>query len=64
MFLKRISEMIIITSLELHIFLKHAGCLRGGEGSPNSDNDGQEGKGGKKSIILPGVLCECPLNVP
>ena len=33
----------------------------GGGGSPNSDNDGQGGRRGKKSNILPDVLCEWPL---
>ena len=35
---------------------------KGGGGLPNSDNDGQGGKGGKKSNILPNVLCEWPLT--
>ena len=37
--------------------LKHAGCPRGGGRSPNSDND-EQGRGDKKSNILPDVLCE------
>ena len=48
MFLRGISEIIIIINLKLHTFLKHAGCPRGGGGVPYSDNDGQGGRGGGK----------------
>ena len=34
-FLRRISEIIIMTNLKLHTFLKHAGCPRGGGGGGN-----------------------------
>ena len=57
-----ISEIIIMTNLKLHTFLKHAGCSRGG-GLPNSDHDGKGGRGVKKSNILLDVLCEWLLTV-
>ena len=48
---KGVSEIIIMTNLELHTFLKHAGCPRG-EGLSNSDNDG-EGRGeGVKNLTF------------
>ena len=51
MFLRSISEIIIVTSLELHTFLKHAGCPKGekvtkfGQGG---DGGRTRGDGGKK----------------
>ena len=39
---------IIMTNLKLHTFLKHARCPRGEGESPNLNNDGQGGEGGKK----------------
>ena len=46
MFLRTISEIIIMTNLKLHTFRNHAGCPREEGGLPNSDNDGQGGEGG------------------
>ena len=58
-FLRRISEIIIMTNLKLHTFLKHAGCVRG-EGSHQIGQWWTSGKGGKKSNILPDILSDVP----
>ena len=56
-FLRSISEIIIVTNLKLHTFLKHAGCPRG-KGGDQIWTMTDKGGGGKKFNILPDVLCE------
>ena len=56
-FLRRISEIIIMTNLKLHTFLKHAGCPRGGGNQIRTMTD-KAGRGVKKSKILLHVRCE------
>ena len=61
-FLRTISEIIIVTNLKLRKFLKHAGCPRG-EGSDQIwTMTDKGGRGVKKFNILPDVLCEWPLK--
>ena len=59
---KEISEIIIITNLKLHTFLKHAGRLRGGGHQIRKMTD--KGRKGvkNKSNILPNVLCKWPFT--
>ena len=58
-FLRSIREIMIMTNLKLHTFLKHAGCPRGEGGDQISTI---RGEGSKKFNILPDVLCEWPLT--
>ena len=58
-FLRGISEIIIMTNLKLHTFLKHAGCPRGEGGCQIRTMMDKGEKRGKKPNILPDVLCEC-----
>ena len=44
-FLRRISEIIIVTNLKLHTFLKHAGCPREEEGDQIWTMTDKGGKG-------------------
>ena len=62
-FLRSIREIIIMTNLKLHTFLKHAGCPRGEGGDQISTiTEKGGGRGVKKFNILPDVLCEWPLT--
>ena len=56
MFLRKISEIIIMKNLKLHTFLKHIGCPRG-EGGHQIRTMTDRGEGGK-SNILSDIPCE------
>ena len=62
MFLRGISEIIIMTNLKLHTFLKHAGCPRGEGGYQIRTMTDKGGRGVEKSNILQDVLCQWPLR--
>ena len=48
MFLRTISEIIIVTNLKLHTFIKHAGCPREEEGYQIRTMTDKGEKGNKK----------------
>ena len=59
-FLRSISEIIIVTNLKLHTFLKHVGCPRGEEGDQIWTMMDKRGRGVKNINILSDVLCKWP----
>ena len=61
-FLRRISEIVIMTNhTRLHTFLKHAGYPRG-EVITKFGQLRTRREGGKRSNIVPDILCEWPLS--
>ena len=59
MFLRTISEIIIMTNLKLHKFLKHAGCPKGEGGVTKF---GQSGKGVKNLTFCQTSFVNAPLQ--